>query len=63
VWVIARCQRHAAILLAIQPGGQHFRSPGRARARDRTGWSRCHGKPSSSVASCAALKRTTPSAG
>jgi hypothetical protein len=27
------------------------------------GWSRCHGKPSSKVASCAALKRTTPSAG
>ena len=23
----------------------------------------CHGKPSSRVASCAALKRTTPSAG
>ena len=27
------------------------------------GCSRCHGKPSSSVASCAALKRTAPSAG
>jgi hypothetical protein len=33
---------------------------GRGIAR---GCSRCHGKPSSSVASCAALKRTTPSAG
>jgi hypothetical protein len=36
----------------------------RARAAGTgRGWSRCHGKPSSRVASCAALKRTTPSAG
>ena len=31
--------------------------------RTGRGCRRCHGKPSSSVASCAALKRTTPSAG
>ena len=38
----------------------HHAALGRGIAR---GWRRCHGKPSSSVASCAALKRTTPSAG
>ena len=31
--------------------------------RTGRGWSRCHGKPSSSVASCAPVSRTTPSAG
>ena len=36
-WKIIQRQRHGAILLAASPGSQHFRSPGRARARDRTG--------------------------
>ena len=31
--------------------------------RTGRGWSRCHGKPSSRVASCAPVSRTTPSAG
>ena len=36
-WKITQHQRHGAILLAAGPGSQHFRSPGRARARDRPG--------------------------
>jgi hypothetical protein len=43
----ARTSAHQAVL-------------GRGIAR---GSSRCHGKPSSRVASCAALKRATPSSG
>jgi hypothetical protein len=38
----------------------HHAVLGRGIAR---GSSRCHGKPSSRVASCAALKRATPSSG
>jgi hypothetical protein len=34
---IIQHQRHGAILLAESREGQNFRSPGRARARDRAG--------------------------
>ena len=36
-WKIILRQRHAAILLTRRPGSQDFRSPSRARARDRAG--------------------------
>lgn len=60
---VIRHQRHGAILLVTSRKTSLSAQQAVLGRGVAWGCSRCHGKPSSSVASCAALKRTTPSAG
>ena len=62
-WKIIQRQRHGAILLAASQEGQHFRSPGRARARDRAGLQPVPRQALEQRRELAPVSRTTPSAG
>ena len=62
-WKIIQRQRHGAILLADKLESQDFRSPSRARARDRTGLEPVPRQALEQGRELRRAQRTTPSAG